>query len=74
MINRIYTYLAAAGIILLALFGIHRSGRKSGKIEERNGINEQILQNTKKAKTVEDAVAGMSDAERKRLRQKYTRK
>ena len=70
--HRIYTYLAIAGTILLALFGIHRSGKQSGKQQAEAKTNEQILQNAKEAKAVKDTVAGMSDdAVRKRLREKY---
>jgi uncharacterized membrane protein YhiD involved in acid resistance len=44
MINRIYTALAAAGIILLALFGIHRSGKQSGKQEQQAKHDAQEIQ------------------------------
>jgi delta-aminolevulinic acid dehydratase/porphobilinogen synthase len=75
MINRIYTALAAAGIILLALFGIHRSGKKSGKAESKANTNEQILQNQETAKTVKDTVAAMPDASvRDKLRNSWKRK
>ena len=43
-LNRIYTYLATAGIILLALFGIHRSGKQSGKEQQQAKHDAQEIQ------------------------------
>lgn len=47
MINRIYTALTAAGIILLALFGIHRSGKQAGKQQQEATHNAEQLKQIK---------------------------
>jgi hypothetical protein len=76
MINRIYTYLAIAATILLALFGIHRSGKQSGKAQKQSEHDKQEIQRqeaqinevTRQQKIVNDTAKLTSDDIDERLR------
>jgi hypothetical protein len=58
------------GGVLLVLLRV----RNSGKYEERNAINVQILENTQEAKETREEVHSLPvDAKRDRLREHWTR-
>ena len=53
MINRIYQYLTLSIGLLLVLFGIHRSGKKSGKAQSEATHNAEQL---KQIKSVQERI------------------
>lgn len=61
---------AIAGAVLLVLLRVHNAGRAAERIE---GMSRQ-LDNVRKRDDVENRLAGADAAERKRLRDKWTRR
>lgn len=77
MINRIYAYLATAAAILLALFGIHRSGKRQGREETEAEVKEQhheALQETIRQDRVVERGRADPDGMRQRLSDRLRRK
>ena len=65
-------YLAAAGGVLLLLFGAFLKGRKSKAVEVQAATAETIIKTVKKDKVIEKANRDIgTDGRRDRLRRKY---
>ena len=66
-------YLISIGALLSAIAVIFMSGKRRGKQDMEAKTNETILKQTEEAQEIIHRVGNMSNAERKRLREKYTR-
>ena len=70
----IWGYVAAAGAVLIAIWSMLASAKKSGKDEVKAAAAEKEIEDVKTAQKVErDVAVTKPDAVRKRLRDKYSR-